>query len=245
MSGGQGLAKTIVIVDDEPRLLETLNLLLDGPGIKIEGFTDPYRALDYLQQSGHCDLLITDQSMPELSGSELVKQVLVQHPQIPVIIMSGGYMPDDMEGQVFAMLPKPFPPLAELRELVARALSQLVKSNSEKRRRVLCVDDDPGVLEALTLMFQAQNIEVECAGSGKAGLSVAATRDFDLVLTDYKMYDLNGATLAQQLKMQKPDQDIVMMTAFYDDLAEEVAKVVGIRKVIEKPFSSAMLKELW
>ncbi len=233
--------KTIVIVDDEERLLDALSVLLDSLGCDIELYKCPDVAAQRLiNKPWH--LLITDQSMPGLTGSDLVRMVAPFYPARPIILMTGGEMPTDVRELLAATLPKPFPPLAELRETVRRAL--LLGYHSQKKK-VLCVDDDNDVLEVIAHLLLAQDVEVQCVNSGVAGLELAKSGNYDLVLTDYKMPDLNGTSLAQQLKLEKPDQDIVMMTAYADSTTLQAAHLVGIRKILHKPLDSGFVSKIW
>lgn len=80
----------IMLVDDEIIILQVLKKNLTKLGYKVDTYYDPLEALEDFATSSHLyDLLITDLSMPELPGQELVEKVLSIRDDIKVIVCSG------------------------------------------------------------------------------------------------------------------------------------------------------------
>lgn len=80
----------ILIVDDEQDIVESMALFLQKCGYQIAGFDDPQQALDAIHEDPTSfDLLITDQSMPNIKGLDLIAQVRSLRPTLPVILISG------------------------------------------------------------------------------------------------------------------------------------------------------------
>ncbi len=80
----------ILVVDDESMLAEYLQDLLEGYDYKVTACTDPLEALKLFQaEHKSIDLLITDQTMPQMTGIELIRQLLIYKPELPVILCSG------------------------------------------------------------------------------------------------------------------------------------------------------------
>ena len=80
----------ILVVDDEPLLVKINEKRLQGLGYQVTAVTDSREALFIFQsQPDSFDLLITDQTMPGLTGEELVKAVLEIKPSLPVILCTG------------------------------------------------------------------------------------------------------------------------------------------------------------
>jgi len=84
----------IVVVDDEPRVVEGLVELLRLDGYAAEGFSRPEQVLRYLE-STTVDLLLTDLKMPEIDGLELLKRVKGANPGIGVVMITGQGSVDD------------------------------------------------------------------------------------------------------------------------------------------------------
>jgi CheY-like chemotaxis protein/anti-sigma regulatory factor (Ser/Thr protein kinase) len=80
----------ILVIDDEPLLVRINQRLLENYGYTVTGFTDSRQALTTVEADpGQFDLIITDQTMPGISGSELVQAVLQVAPTMPIIICTG------------------------------------------------------------------------------------------------------------------------------------------------------------
>jgi CheY-like chemotaxis protein len=110
--------KTILVVDDDPTILEvTHRLLLDGGHYVLSSRNGPEALLLSQNHPGDIDLLLTDFQMPEMSGIDLATAVTLDRPAIKVLMMSGfaGGMLVLNEGWHF--LAKPFV-ASQLRSLV-------------------------------------------------------------------------------------------------------------------------------
>lgn len=80
----------IMVVDDELVLANYLGELLSSAGYRPEVVTDSAKALSLLMQdSGQFDLLITDQTMPGVSGLEIIRKVREKDPGFPVLLCTG------------------------------------------------------------------------------------------------------------------------------------------------------------
>jgi CheY-like chemotaxis protein len=80
----------ILIVDDEPLLVRINQRLLENYGYTVTGVTDSREALAKVQADPkQFDLIVSDQTMPGLTGSELAKAVLKIAPFMPIIICTG------------------------------------------------------------------------------------------------------------------------------------------------------------
>ncbi len=82
--------ESILFVDDELDLTELSRQILEGLGYKVTAFNDSVEALAFFQsRPDEFDLLITDQTMPNLSGLELMDKVLKTRPTLPIILCTG------------------------------------------------------------------------------------------------------------------------------------------------------------
>ncbi len=79
----------IMVVDDEIALTHYLQELLEMEGYRVLTYTAPDNALRALQQRVDVDLLITDQTMPKMTGIELTEAVRKFAPQLPIIMCTG------------------------------------------------------------------------------------------------------------------------------------------------------------
>jgi two-component system OmpR family response regulator len=110
------------------------------------------------------------------------------------------------------------------------------------KKKILVVDDEALVCEAIAMMLSFDGYEVVTAGSGKAALALFAPGKYDLVTTDYMMPEINGAELARALKALAPDQPVIMITAHSDMLKSSGVPLTGVDQVVTKPFQFAELR---
>jgi signal transduction histidine kinase len=86
----RGRGQTVMIVDDEPMLVALAEEMLAGLGYEPVGFESSRQALQvFRSKPERFDLVLTDEAMPELVGTELAREIRVLRPDIPVILMSG------------------------------------------------------------------------------------------------------------------------------------------------------------
>ncbi len=84
------MAATVLLVDDEPRIIEMLQDVLESRGYEVLSTTNPLRVLALLgDHPGPIDLLLVDVIMPQMPGRELVTLVQQRWPDCRVIFMSG------------------------------------------------------------------------------------------------------------------------------------------------------------
>jgi CheY-like chemotaxis protein/two-component sensor histidine kinase len=85
-----GEGQCVLVVDDEPTLVELGEELLASLGYEPVGTSDPQAALQaFTQDPGRFDLLLTDENMPGLSGTQLAQAVRAIRPDLPVLLVSG------------------------------------------------------------------------------------------------------------------------------------------------------------
>jgi DNA-binding NtrC family response regulator len=118
----------VVVVDDEPTVVEVFTEYLNLMGWQAVGFTSPHPALDLLRRQGH-QLLVTDLLMPGLNGLQLAQAAKVAQPGLKVVLVSGvnpqSWPSTSKESldQVDAVLAKPLP-LEALSECCHRLLAE-------------------------------------------------------------------------------------------------------------------------
>jgi CheY-like chemotaxis protein/anti-sigma regulatory factor (Ser/Thr protein kinase) len=85
-----GAGQTLMIVDDEPKLVALAEELLAGLGYEPVGYTDPKKALQALRDDPRrFDAVITDEVMPGLTGTQLSEALRAHAPHLPVLLVSG------------------------------------------------------------------------------------------------------------------------------------------------------------
>lgn len=80
----------ILLVDDEPALVEILARVLEDVGFTVQAVADPIQALDLFRAApASYDLVITDMTMPRMTGDKLAAELLRCRPDVPIILCTG------------------------------------------------------------------------------------------------------------------------------------------------------------
>jgi CheY-like chemotaxis protein len=109
----RGGSERILLVDDEDTLVELGSMMLEGMGYKVSGQTSSVDALDlFKQEPDGFDLVITDLTMPQMTGLELARELLSIRPNLPIILCTGyseNLMPQRTRAMgVRELMTKPF-----------------------------------------------------------------------------------------------------------------------------------------
>src|SRR3990167_2631846 len=109
--------------------------------------------------------------------------------------------------------------------------------------RILLVDDEPNVLNALRRVFRQENYAVTMASGGQEALALLRKEPFHLMISDYMMPGMNGAELLKQVKALKPEVIRIMLTGHADTGAVMGAINEGaVYKFILKPWNDDDLR---
>lgn len=208
--------KTVVIADDDPIVLDYLELRCRHLGLKVETASDGLRAVLKVSKA-RPDLLILDLNLPDVEGFRVVERLSdPKFAPVPVIIITGRsdeaskrrcedlnvyYVHKstetwaDVEPLIFELLAnKP----AEPQEAPEPAAAPLV----------LVVDNNPAVLTELTQRLQKYHLNVIQASGGTQGYLLALRSKPDLILTEYDMDEGSGHYLLSRVKGSPSTQHI-------------------------------------
>jgi two-component system cell cycle response regulator CpdR len=112
------MAHTVLVVDDEPMVLEVTALMLEDLGCVVFTAKCGTEALSTLADEPTVTVLITDVNMPGISGYELAEHARKERPNLSVLLLSGRETAD----HGFPLIRKPF-----LREDLQRSMEQFVE----------------------------------------------------------------------------------------------------------------------
>lgn len=111
-------------------------------------------------------------------------------------------------------------------------------------RRLLVVDDETKSCEDILGLVRACGADGEYVVSGDKALEKLRREHFDLVLLDMKMPGMNGIEVMQELMQFKPNQCVVLVTAYADSTLIEDALRLGIVTVMVKPVTIDQMERL-
>ena len=102
--------------------------------------------------------------------------------------------------------------------------------------RVLIVDDDETSCQLLTKIIKRTGAEVEWTTDSQAGFARSLQHHYDLLVLDVQMPGLLGTDFAALLKQQRPEVQIILISAFADDGLHKLAARLGV-SLLSKPFT--------
>ena len=108
--------------------------------------------------------------------------------------------------------------------------------------RVLLVEDDPTTSRSIELMLTHANLNVYATDMGEEGIDLAKLYDYDLILLDLNLPDMNGHEVLRQLRLSRIDTPILILTG--DDGTESKIKVFH-RGDLAINYSYFLLSRLW
>jgi signal transduction histidine kinase/ActR/RegA family two-component response regulator len=112
----------------------------------------------------------------------------------------------------------------------------LVPLPSDVRVKILVIDDEDGVREALRDMLLSSGAEVEIHRNGRDGLRAFERDQFDIVFTDLGMPDVSGWQVAEAVKARRPGTPVVLVTGWGVQVGRPDRGESAVDLVLPKPF---------
>lgn len=247
----------VLLVDDEERILRTLSMLLKMH-YQVFTTTDGHEALEILQRE-KIHVLISDQRMPIMTGSELLEKARQTSPDTIRILLT-GYADVDAaisavnEGEIFRYINKPWGP-KELRDTIAEAVNvarRLESVNDTQRRQlagaIAAVNHAPEQTRVvqgsgLTCLVLDEDIAVyeavrEIMGDRHqvvwrttvaSALTLLSTQPVALLVSELQLADGDASVMIKTLKQQYPDVLTIVHTCFKD--TQRVAQLINQAQV--------------
>jgi DNA-binding response OmpR family regulator len=107
--------------------------------------------------------------------------------------------------------------------------------------RILLVDDDPNLLDMLSMAFEDAGHDVQTARDGAKGHKKAAQGDVELLVSDVNMPGLDGFSLCRKLRAEGFSAPIILLTARDSEIDEALGLELGADDYVAKPFSTRVL----
>jgi signal transduction histidine kinase len=108
---------------------------------------------------------------------------------------------------------------------------------------ILVVDDHPAICEIVSAYLAEDRHVVETATNGREAMEKFRAGQFDLVITDRAMPEMNGDELADSIKRLSPGEPIIMLTGFADLINETGQRAESVDLVLSKPARLSDLRE--
>ncbi|HTI06249.1 MAG TPA: response regulator [Gemmatimonadales bacterium] len=248
--------RRMLIVDDNQTNRRILREMLAAEGVKVDEASTAAEGLEAVRRVRY-DLAILDVQMPDMDGFQLAERVRgeakIARTNL-LMLTSAGQRGDGercRELGIRGYLTKPLS-RADLLEALGTVLSQPAEAGSadvvtrhtiaESRRslRVLLAEDNPVNQQVAVAMLVKRGHEVHVAGNGREALDAVRARDYDVVLMDIQMPEMDGfeATQAIRALPQGKHLPIVGLTAHALSGERERCLARGMSEYLAKPFKA-------
>jgi DNA-binding NtrC family response regulator len=110
-----------------------------------------------------------------------------------------------------------------------------MSENKHRTIKLLLVDDEKGFADVISKRMSKRNIDVTKAYSGTEALQALRTADFDVVVLDLKMEDMDGLEILKIFKKIVPDLSVIMLTGHGSEAAAREGIQYGAFDYLTKP----------
>ena len=254
--GGQ---ERILLVDDEEVLGALAKQGLQLLGYRVTARSDSQEALtEFQNRPRDFDLLVTDLSMPGLSGVELTNRIRKLNPELPAILVTGAFQgPPSMEGISTPFDDVIYKPVT-IQEM-AKSVRRVMAQRPAPRRKeapapaagsgggpTVLLAEDSNVTRVLlrTWLLKGGYKVIDCRDGLEAWEAFSRARNdggIGLVLTDIIMPKMDGLQLAAKIREVDTKVPIVILSTSEDSDSVKEAIHLQVNEFLTKPFESAVL----
>ncbi len=103
-------------------------------------------------------------------------------------------------------------------------------------KKLLVIDDEQIVLDSVKRILSKESYTLTLTTKSREGLKLALSEDFDLILTDIKMPEIGGMRVLRDIKREKPETPVVILTGYATVKSAVGAMKLGASDYLEKPF---------
>jgi GAF domain-containing protein/CheY-like chemotaxis protein len=252
----------VLVVDDNATNRRIIASFLERWGVEGSATESPGEALEWVRGGREFDAAILDFLMPELDGVELAAAIAEARKQrpLPVVILSSIGQHNRTAPNITATLVKPVKPSA-LHDALADALAATIPAAeadapAEKpvavRRaaagaspavhvdpslRVLLAEDNAVNQKLAVRLLERMGLRADVVGDGRAALDAIDGADYDVVLMDVQMPEMDGLEATRRIRRRWPDRSIRIVGLTANAMAgdREACLAAGMDDYVSKP----------
>lgn len=104
-------------------------------------------------------------------------------------------------------------------------------------KKILVVDDQPGIRMLLTDILENEGYFVVAATTGQQALDEIISKPYDLVILDYKLPVIDGSQVLKEIETRGILLPAILISGLAEDIAKEAESYSFVKKVLAKPFN--------
>ncbi|MGI4021217.1 MAG: response regulator [Janthinobacterium lividum] len=257
--------KRILIVDDNLTLSNLFKTQLERWKLVPFVANSGKQALQILNQEAGFDLALIDMQMPGMDGIELTKALKQTHPELPIVLMNqtGNETYKDHAALFNAVITKPL----KHHQIIGETLSLLWQKGKDGLSKdqyakqklsvdfakqyplnILIAEDDKMNQKLVTKVLNKLGYDPQVSENGKDVLEVVSNKNYDLILMDVQMPEMDGLEATRMIRVCLTEQPIIIamtantlqgdreecLKAGMDDYIGKPVRLDGLVNIIEK-----------
>jgi len=248
----------VLVVDDSSVVRYTVASIIKSMGYAVVEASDGKEVLTMVDEH-QPDLVILDIHMPEKGGIETLAELRAhsRYARLPVIVLTASAEPAIVRQvarlRASGYLVKSNLNAREMRERIAKILGKPTPSSTPSARpqralqelRVLLVDDSTLDQQLIGGLLSNWGCRVETAGSGQEALDLLKGAEFDLMLIDYSMPEMDGFETTARIRATEVESGkhlpVVLLTSKPIEAVKERSEEVGMDAYVAKPVEADQL----
>lgn len=105
-----------------------------------------------------------------------------------------------------------------------------------KHKKILLIDDDEWIRDSMGSFFDSEGCLFLAVESAEAGIDALRTRDYDIIISDYRLPGMDGLAFFGQIRTSHETAIKILITAYGDDTLATRSVEAGVNDYIQKPF---------
>ena len=118
-----------------------------------------------------------------------------------------------------------------------KTLPKNMAINYEVAPHILVMEDDLSVAKGLEMVLSEEGFDVNLAGTGELAMQAFRQKRFDLLVADLRLLDIDGMEVIKQVKAQKPETEVIVITGYGTIATAVEAMKLGVHDFLPKPFT--------
>lgn len=102
--------------------------------------------------------------------------------------------------------------------------------------KILVVEDDKDMSRIISSILKEEGYKIDRAYDGEQAIKKIKAKDYNLMILDYKLPDINGINVLKEVRRTKPSLKVIMISAYGSPSIKSTAKKFGVYRFLDKPF---------